>query len=86
MTEYKQQKYDENIEIMNLIGSNYLWADPDVKTCILIREPGCIKVDFYPHTGKWKHTKGRRQIIMTGGADAFIKWYNENKENKEIRK
>ena len=41
-------------------------------TVILFREKNLPKVDFYPHTGRWKcdnHVSG-------GGADAFIEWYD----------
>jgi hypothetical protein len=43
---------------------------------ILLRETGKPKIDFYPHTGRWK-CRGK----MFGGID-FLSWY-EKKKTKE---
>ena len=40
-------------------------------TTYLLRESGKPKVDFYPHTGRWK--AGNK--MHRGGAIAFHKWY-----------
>lgn len=37
----------------------------------LLRESGKPKVDFYPHTGRWK--VGNK--MYRGGALAFYRWY-----------
>lgn len=83
MNERRQKIYDNNVEVMRLIGPVYNWSD-DTKTRMLIREHNCIKIDFYPHTGKWKHSNKRgTQFILSGDAGDFIKWYNRNKEIKK---
>ena len=41
------------------------------ETVFLLRESGRPKVDFYPHTGRWK--VGNK--MHRGGAMAFHKWY-----------
>lgn len=86
MNERRQKIYDVNIEIMDLLCPNYTWANSadNEPTCMLIRELNCIKVDFYPHTGKWKYTKNHKQYILMGGAAEFIKWYNEHRRSIEM--
>lgn len=46
-------------------------------TAILFREFGRPRVDFYPHTGRWRivGAPGGSQRPMRGGAEAFIRWY-----------
>jgi hypothetical protein len=43
------------------------------RTVCLFREEGKPKVDFYPHTGRWK-VKHR---MYKGGAASFISWYSK---------
>ena len=84
MNERRQKIYENNIEVIELLGPRYTWSS-DEKSCMLIRENEKLKIDFYPHTGKWKKAKeGRKDQIMYGGAGSFIKWYND--QVKEIRK
>ncbi len=68
----RQKNYDNNIAVMDLVGPKYHWTDVN-KSCMLIKEYGNLKVDFYPHTGKWKHTVNHRQKVHNGDAGSFIK-------------
>lgn len=80
MNERRQLIYDNNVDVMDILGPLYSWSSTD-KTCMLIRERGEIKVDFYPHTGKWKFTINHAQKIYTGHAGLFIRWYDERRIN-----
>lgn len=81
MNDRRHKIYINNIEVMNLLCPNYKWAgDLDEPTCMLIRENNCVKVDFYPHTGRWKYTdKKGFQHVLSGGAALFVYWYREHK-------
>ena len=59
--------YEKNLEIIN--GMNFELKD----TVCLFREPGKPKVDFYPHTGKWK----ANNRMFHGGGRSFVNWYNK---------
>lgn len=42
-------------------------------TVALFREWKKPKVDFYPHTGRWKV----QNKVYSGGADSFLAWYKK---------
>lgn len=44
-------------------------------TVLLFREPGKPKVDFYPHTGRWR-VPGQPPTFR-GQAKAFLTWYGK---------
>lgn len=46
-------------------------------TVCLFREKGFPKVDFYPHTGRWK--QGNK--VFKGGAISFVNWYKKLKRS-----
>lgn len=84
MNERRQLMYDNNIEVIERFGPRYTWSSDD-KSCMLIREYEELKIDFYPHTGKWKEAgKGRKDQIMYGGVGTFIKWYDERLKELNI--
>ena len=43
--------------------------------CMLFREKGKPKVDFYPSTGRWRRSDCRGSKAIGGGAEAFLNWY-----------
>ena len=45
-------------------------------TACLFRENGKPKIDFYPHTGRWR-TVGKNAKTFSGGAKTFLKWYSK---------
>lgn len=65
--ERHQKWYDENMRV--LIDSRIPFIRKE--TAVLFREEGKPKIDFYPHTGRWK-SNGR---MYSGGAEKFLKWY-----------
>lgn len=74
MREGRKQKHadwrDENRDIIYRI---YPRRFTENETAILFREIGKPKVDFYPHTGRWK--VGTR--MFSGGAYSFCGWYEK---------
>jgi hypothetical protein len=50
--------------------------------CLIFRETGYPKVDFYPSTGQWR-IPGKKKTYG-GGAESFIEWY-EKQKNKNQR-
>lgn len=59
--------YEKNMKLLNESGLSFIKKD----TVCLFREKDNLKIDFYPHTGRWKH--GNK--MYRGGAGSFIKWY-----------
>lgn len=43
--------------------------------CLLFREAGKPKVDFYPSTGRWR--VAGQQKTFSGGAKSFLNWYSK---------
>lgn len=75
LTEMKKKRhqewYQKNCEIIKNSGLDFVQKD----TVILFRDTNC-RIDFYPHTGRWKF-EGK---MYQGGADKFLKWYKEREE------
>ena len=46
--------------------------------CLVFREPGKPKVDFYPSSGRWRDV-GLSKRNYSGGAEAFLQWYASQK-------
>jgi len=63
--ERHQTWYDLNTKILENCKYNFIWSND---TCILFREEG-PKVDFYPHTGRWRY----KNKTYSGGATRFLK-------------
>ncbi len=61
------QWYRENMEILRASGLRF----EERATAMLFREPGKPRVDFYPHTGRWR----AHGWTFKGGAKAFLAWY-----------
>lgn len=61
--------YEKNLKLLSNSGFTYTHKD----TVCLFRELNKPKVDFYPHTGRWKVNNKMKR----GGAEAFIKWYTK---------
>ena len=47
------------------------------ETVLLFRENGKPKVDFYPHTGRWRVPD--KNELRSGGAEDFLNWYDKQK-------
>lgn len=74
MTKDKKDRHsawcEHNIEILSVrMAGRYIQHE----TVCLFREQGKPKVDFYPHTGRWK--SGTK--MYRGGANAFCAWYDK---------
>lgn len=71
-----QRWYEENMK--ELKKSGLVFAERP--TAMLFREAGKPKVDFYPHTGRWKVVGvPKPPPVQGGGAQKFIAWYKEQK-------
>jgi len=46
--------------------------------CLVFREHGKPKVDFYPSSGRWRDV-GTSKRNYRGGAGAFLTWYANQK-------
>lgn len=49
-------------------------------TVCLFRESNKPKVDFYPHTGRWRivgQPESRKGKTLSGGAKSFLNWYSK---------
>lgn len=47
-------------------------------TSVLFRQKGKPKVDFFPHTGRWRVVgEGKQRQPLRGGARAFLAWYGK---------
>ena len=57
--------FTKNVQIIDQSGMKYEWSSND-KTCMLFRDG--IKIDFYPHTGRWKYNNKMHK----GGAGKMI--------------
>ncbi len=68
---------------MKIIGATaYGYRTENAGQTILFRENNKPKVDFYPHTGRWRIAGNPR--TFSGGAKKFIEWYTKAriKENR----
>jgi len=65
--ERHQKWFDKNMAI--ILGMTFIFKD----TVCLFRETGKPKVDFYPHTGRWKV----KNKMYNGGGQSFKNWYNK---------
>lgn len=63
--------FDYNMRVLNDLQGQ---IDFDFKdTVCLFRERGKPKVDFYPHTGRWKVMNK----VYSGGVQSFLNWYRK---------
>ena len=71
MNEDKKQRHSDGFgKNMRLLeGMRFVFKE----TVCLFRETGKPKIDFYPHTGRWKS----KNKIHRGGAISFINWYSK---------
>ena len=77
MTSDRQQRHAEwhtkNLAELRAAGMPFV----ERATSCLFREPGKPKVDFYPHTGRWRVVGGQSRKTFRGGASAFVSWYRK---------
>jgi len=67
MTQMRHRKnFEDNMKLLEESGLPFEKRD----SAMLFRK-GCVKADFYPHTGRWKYGA----IILGGGAKKFLEWY-----------
>lgn len=64
--------YEENLAILRASDIPFKLT-PD-GTCCLFRQEGKPKVDFYPHTGRWR-VPAKHTGTFRGQAKAFLAWY-----------
>jgi hypothetical protein len=74
--EQHQQWWIDNVD--EIKGSGIPHTFTNNGECVLFREPGKPKVDFYPSTGRWR-TVGKNARTMGGQAKAFLVWYANQK-------
>lgn len=76
MKELKKERhskwYEQNMDVLNSSKIEFVHKD----TVCLFRESDRPKIDFYPHTGRWR-TVGKNAKTFRGGAKSFLKWYSE---------
>lgn len=69
-----EEAYEKNMQVLAESG-----IECQVRpTTVLFRSASKPRVDFYPHTGRWKvlpTTKNGKARMMRGGAKAFLVWY-----------
>jgi hypothetical protein len=64
--------HEENMAVLRSTGLSFT----EQATVVLFREVGKPRVDFYPHTGRWRRVGNRVPAhAMSGGARAFLSWY-----------
>lgn len=72
--------YKSNVAILRNAIQEFPFTDKD--TTLLFRIEEYPKVDFYPHTGRWKVIeKGKKPKMKTGGANAFLVWMRKQRKN-----
>jgi hypothetical protein len=68
------ENYQRNLDVLAASGIPFVLRE----TSCLFRQDGKPKVDFFPHTGRWR-TVGMKSPQssrpMSGGAEAFLIWY-----------
>ena len=70
--ERHQNWFESNMDAINAANIPYEWR----ATSLLFREPGKPKVDFYPHTGRWR-VVGAHSKTFRGGGKSFVAWYEK---------
>ncbi len=75
MRDEKKKRHAVNYEknMTTLINCDLAFDLKDA--VVLFREVGKPKIDFYPHSGKWK--SGNK--IYNGGAQSFLNWYKKQR-------
>lgn len=73
--ERHQKWFDQNIKTLANSGMPYTFKE----TVCLFRINGKPKVDFYPHTGRWKSNNK----MYSGGAKSFLNWYNKQSKDSK---
>ncbi|MEQ8463539.1 hypothetical protein [Coleofasciculus sp. E2-BRE-01] len=68
------QWYQQNTAIIESAQIPFKWAGKQ-KVTMLFREENKPKVDFYPHTGRWRVAGVKK--TFRGGAKSFIQWYQK---------
>lgn len=65
--------YAENMAALRASGVRF----EERPTSVLFREPGKPRVDFYPHTGRWRVVGAPNGPTrpLSGGAKRFLEWY-----------
>jgi hypothetical protein len=64
---------DENLAVLRASGMKF----KERPTSVLFREQGKPRVDFYPHTGRWRVVGVWDSRTYSGGARAFLAWYGK---------
>ncbi len=67
------QWFEQNMAVLRASGLRFSVRP----TAVLFREKGKPRVDFYPHTGRWRIVGAPNGPTrpLRGGANAFLAWY-----------
>lgn len=81
MRELRKKRHEEWERInLPIIEKCEFKSEVSANGTIMFRIEGKPYADFYPTTGRWQVCK--THVVMTGGAEAFLKWFRES--NKDI--
>jgi hypothetical protein len=79
MTEEKKKRHarnhKNNMEALRISGFPFTEKD----TAVLFRIDGKPKVDFYPHTGRWRICSNPHRTYK-GGVQSFLQWFGKQHE------
>ena len=67
--------YAQNMALLRESGLPF----EERETACLFRIEGRPRVDFYPHTGRWRVVGQPNSKARSGGARAFLRWYEEQR-------
>lgn len=73
--EHAEQKR-ENTRL--IFASGLSFRSTNNGECLVFREKGKPKVDFYPSSGRWRDV-GSSKRNYSGGAQKFLDWYADQK-------
>lgn len=78
LTPKKQLIFDQNKQA--IAKSGIFFKEKAGK--LLLRESGKPRIDFFPSTGRWRVIDHNQ--TLKGGVEAFLQWYNEQKDASDI--
>jgi hypothetical protein len=76
ITPEEKARREEEARIANtaaLEAASIPFKASDNGLCLVIRQKGKPKIDFYPANGRWNRYAPK--IFMTGGVEKFLAWY-----------
>ena len=73
MNKEHADNFEKNIDFLKKSGVEFKKRE----TSCLFREAGKPRVDFYPHTGRWRVVGVEKFRTKGGGAKVFLVWYEK---------